>query len=180
MLLEAGTASGREPAATVEINSYLGRFLSNAGVRRGAEDEALLPMRLLHFRRTFVEKLLAIQGKVEPLKRDGQPLVTYSRHYYDLFQLAERPELSAMLRSDEYAAINEDYDRISREHFPRSYFHPDRMRFSLRSPPREAAKGPPAEPGSQREGDERRLGGGNGQEKAPAIPSSPTRFNASG
>jgi hypothetical protein len=109
VLLEAGTASGREPAATVEINPYPGRFLSNAGVSLGAEDEAPFPMRLLHFRRTFVEKLLAIHGKVELLKRDGQPLVTYSRHYYDLFQLAERPELSAMLRSDEYSAIKEEF-----------------------------------------------------------------------
>ncbi|MSV29013.1 MAG: hypothetical protein EXQ52_09755 [Bryobacterales bacterium] len=28
-------------------------------------------MRLLHFRRTFVEKMFAIHGKVELLKRDG-------------------------------------------------------------------------------------------------------------
>ena len=27
-------------------------------------------------------------AKVELLKRDGQPLGTYARHYYDLFQLA--------------------------------------------------------------------------------------------
>ena len=50
-------------------------------------------MRLLHFRRTFVEKMFAIHSKVELLKRDGQPLGTYARHYYDLFQLAEQPEV---------------------------------------------------------------------------------------
>jgi len=37
----------------------------------------------------------------------------HARHYYDLFCLAERPEIVAMLRSAEYAAINADYDRIA-------------------------------------------------------------------
>ena len=35
-----------------------------------------------------------------------------------------------MLNSAEYAAIKEDYDRISRAYFPRSYFHPDEMSFA--------------------------------------------------
>ena len=48
-------------------------------------------MRLLHFRRTFVEKMFAIHSKVEILKRDGRALGTYARHYYDLFQLASGP-----------------------------------------------------------------------------------------
>jgi hypothetical protein len=30
-----------------------------------------------------------------------------------------------MLKSDEYAAIKKDYDAISRESFPKSYFYPD-------------------------------------------------------
>lgn len=87
-------------------------------------------MRLLHFRRTFVEKLFAIHSKVELLKRDGQPLGTYARHYYDLFQLAEQKEVTAMLNSPEYAAIKTDYDLISRTHFSRSYFHPEGMSFA--------------------------------------------------
>ena len=87
-------------------------------------------MRLLHFRRTFVEKMFAIHGKVELLKRDGQPLGAYARHYYDLFQLARQTEVIAMLKSPEYPAIKADYDQISREHFPRRYFPPDHMRFA--------------------------------------------------
>jgi hypothetical protein len=35
-----------------------------------------------------------------------------------------------MLRSGEYAAIKIDYDRISRAHFPRSYFFPEGMSFA--------------------------------------------------
>ncbi len=51
------------------------------------------------------------------LKRDRQPLGTYARHYYDLFQLAGQEEVIAMLKSAEYAAIKADYDQISRTHF---------------------------------------------------------------
>lgn len=130
VLVEAGTASGREPTTIVELSSYLGQFLRSRGMSLGAEDEAPFSLRLLHFRRTFVEKMFAIHGKVELLKRDGQPLGTYARHYYDLFQLAGQPEVIAMLKSPEYAAIKEDYDRISRDHFERSYFHPEDMTFA--------------------------------------------------
>ena len=76
-------------------------------------------MQLLHFRRTFVEKLFAIHAKVELFKREGRPLGGYARHYYDLAQLADRPEVEQMLRSDEYWAIKADYDAISRAHASR-------------------------------------------------------------
>ena len=87
-------------------------------------------MRLLHFRRTFVETMFAIHGKIEILKREGRELGGYARHYYDLFQLSQRPEVLAMLQSTEYTEIKTDYDRVSREHFPNSYYFPEGMRFS--------------------------------------------------
>jgi hypothetical protein len=113
VLLEAGAASGREPTVSVELRSYLGQFLQEKGIALGTEDESSFPMRLLHFRRTFVEKMFAIHSKVEILKRDGHALGTYARHYYDLFQLA-----------------SQDYDRISRTYFSGSYFYPDQMSFA--------------------------------------------------
>ncbi len=97
-------------------------------------------MRLLHFRRTFVEKMFAIHSKVELFKRDGDRLGGYARHYYDLFQLAAEDEVLAMLQDAEYAAIKADYDQISRKFFPKDYFHPDEMRFA-----RSDALFPPAE-----------------------------------
>lgn len=130
VLLESGTASGREPTAIVQLRSYLGQFLHERGLSLDADDEGPFTMPLLHFRRTFVEKMFAIHGKVQLLKRDGQPLGTYARHYYDLFQLAAQAEVIAMLKSAEYGAIKADYDEISRLHFPRSYFPPDRMSFA--------------------------------------------------
>jgi predicted nucleotidyltransferase component of viral defense system len=130
VLLEAGTASGREPTSVMQLQSYLAQFLSETGVSLGAEDEFPFTMRLLHFRRTFVEKMFAIHSKVELLKRDGLPLGTYARHYYDLFQLAARPEVLTMLKSEEYRQIKADYDRVSRSHFSKHYFYPEGMRFA--------------------------------------------------
>lgn len=139
VLVEAGTASGREPTADVSLRSYLGEFLQDTGQTLGTEDEGPFPFRLLHFRRTFVEKLFAIHSKVELLKRDGRPIGPYARHYYDLYQLAGQAEVLAMLESDEYEAFKDDYDRISRQHFARDYSPPAGMTFSssdaLFSPP---------------------------------------------
>jgi hypothetical protein len=74
--------------------------------------------------------MFAIHGKVELFKRDGRPIGTYARHYYDLYRLAATPEVPAMLRSTEYAAIKADYDRISREHFARDFLPPAEMSFA--------------------------------------------------
>jgi hypothetical protein len=129
ILVESGTASGREPTADVPLRSLVVQFLQETGRTLGAEDETPFTMRLLHFRRTFVEKMFAIHGKIERFKRDGQPIGPYARHYYDLYQLAGQAEIRAMLESSEYAAIKADYDRISRAHFARDYVHPEEMSF---------------------------------------------------
>ncbi len=130
VLVEAGTASGREPTTVMELRSYLSEFLAAQRLSLGCDDEGSFPMRLLHFRRTFVEKMFAIHSKVEIYKRDGTPLGTYARHYYDLVQLAEQPDVIAMLKSNEYAAIKSDYDAVSRAYFPNSYFWPKDMSFA--------------------------------------------------
>jgi hypothetical protein len=87
-------------------------------------------MNLLHFRRTFVEKLFAIHGKVERLEQDGVPLGRDVRHYADLYVLAGRPEVIAMLESEEYEAIRLDYDEKSRTYFPNSYRPPPDLCFA--------------------------------------------------
>lgn len=131
VLVEAGTASGREPTVYMELGSLLGEYLQVKGLTLGAEDEGRFSLRLLHYRRTFVEKMFAIHSKVTLLKRDGRALGTYARHYYDLFQLAGQDDVLGMLKSDEYEVIKADYDTISRAHFPRSYFYPEKMRFAM-------------------------------------------------
>ncbi len=129
VLIEIGTASGKEPTAIVQISSYLAQFLRETNVTLGAEDEMSFPFNLLHFRRTFVEKLFAIHGKVEIFRRDNKPIGAYARHYYDLSQLVLQPEVINMLRSNEYEVIKEDYHLISSVNFGRDYFFPENMRF---------------------------------------------------
>lgn len=130
VFLEAGTASGNQPVETRELRSYLVQFLQETGQSLGADDETAFPMRLLHFRRTFVEKLFAIHAKVEILKRDGKPIGSYARHYYDLYHLAKTGEVPAMLATAEYDEIKADYDHVSRTFFGRDYFAPKDFRFS--------------------------------------------------
>lgn len=130
VLVEAGTASGREPTEGVRLQSYVGQFLQETGASLGADDEGAFEMRLLHFRRTFVEKMFAINAKVEAFKSQQRSIGVYARHYYDLFCLADRPEVVTMLNSTEYGEIKADYDRVSREHFPKSYVPPPDMSFA--------------------------------------------------
>jgi len=130
VLLEAGIASGREPTVMVELRSFVGQFLAETGASLGCEDEGPFSMRLLHYRRTFVEKLFAIHKKVELLKREGTLIGSHARHYYDLYQLAGQEEVQRMLHSDEYGEIKADYDRVSRKYFPAHYFYPEEMRFA--------------------------------------------------
>lgn len=130
--LEPGIQSGKQPTARIKISSIVGELL----LARGAVDEfhveGIEPfeMDLLHFRRTFVEKLFAIHGKVERLEQEGVPLGRDVRHYADLYVLAGRPEVIAMLESDEYEAIRLDYDEKSHTYFPNSYRPPPDLRFA--------------------------------------------------
>lgn len=129
--LEPGIQSGKQPTTTLEISSIVGMFLSTQGATDELGVEGLRPfkMTLLHFRRTFVEKLFAIHGKVEQLKENDAPLGRDVRHYADLYVLAGRPEVTAMLASDEYDEIKADYDEKSRTFFPRSYRPPPGLDF---------------------------------------------------
>jgi Nucleotidyl transferase AbiEii toxin, Type IV TA system len=130
--LEPGIQSGKQPTTAVEISSIVGRLLSAQGATDELGVEGLRPfkMTLLHFRRTFVEKLFAIHGKVEQLKESGAPLGRDVRHYADLYVLAGWPEVTAMLASDEYDEIKADYDEKSSAFFPRSYRPPPDLRFT--------------------------------------------------
>jgi hypothetical protein len=129
--LEPGIQSGDQPTVTVPISSIVGRMLIDRGVadELGVDGLRPFPMDLLHFRRTFVEKLFAIHGKVERLKREDHALGRDVRHYADLYVLAGKQEVRKMLASREYEEIKADYDAKSRTYFPDSYRPPDGLRF---------------------------------------------------
>lgn len=130
--LEPGIQSGDHPTATVQISSLVGEMLVEQGIASdlGVDGLQSFPMSLLHFRRTFVEKLFAIHGKVERLKQDGTPLGRDVRHYADLYVLAGQPDVTEMLDSPEYEQIRVDYDERSREFFSRSYRPPPNLQFA--------------------------------------------------
>jgi Nucleotidyl transferase AbiEii toxin, Type IV TA system len=133
VLLEMGIRSGKYPIESVQLNSFLAEFLQGVGESLGAEDETSFPMRLLHFRRIFVEKLFSLHSKVTQYQLDGTSFANYTRHYYDLVCLAKCPETIAMLQSEEYIEIERDTDRISQVYFSNQYHPPQDLNFSSSS-----------------------------------------------
>jgi hypothetical protein len=127
--LEPGIASGTFPTESMPIVSVVGRYLLEQGRGDFAEDTTGFEMRLLHYRRTFVEKMFAIHGKVVRLQQEGHELSRDARHYADLYVLAGKDDVRAMLASPEYLAIREDYDAISRKFFSRIYRPPNGVTF---------------------------------------------------
>lgn len=131
VMLEAGVQSGDYPVEERLIQSLLGEALDHAQEASGAEDQTSFTMRLLHFRRTFVEKLFTIHDRVErQVKGQGESLGSAARHYYDIHCLLQRDEVVAMLRSEEYADIARDYRRLSSLYFPNQALPP---RMELRN-----------------------------------------------
>lgn len=130
VLVEAGIQSGRYPVEVRAIRSLLGEYLDRTGEAGIAEDAESFNLRVLHFRRTFVEKMFAIHGKVERFLATGERVGRDSRHYADLFVLAGQPEVQAMLGGEEYVTIRNDYDEKSRRFFARSYRPPAELRFN--------------------------------------------------
>lgn len=128
--LEPGVQSGTFPTEVVPITSMVGQYLLEQGRAEMADDLIGFDMTLLHFRRTFVEKLFALHGKVSRLLEEGHPLDRDARHYPDLYVLAGEHEVRAMLASEEYEHIRNDYDRTSREFFPKSYRPPPELSFT--------------------------------------------------
>ncbi len=130
VLVEAGIQSGREPTETRLIQSLIGESLAKSGQGAIATDTDPFAMRLLHFRRTFVEKMFALHGKVERFRTEpAKRLDRDARHYADLYVLAGRAEVSEMLRSAEYALIRRDYDEKSRQFYRSSYRPPPDLSF---------------------------------------------------
>jgi hypothetical protein len=127
--LEPGIQSGTFPTEVVPITSLVAQVLREQAAGDIAEDVDGFEMTLLHYRRTFVEKLFALHGKVARVVQENVPLGRDARHYPDLYVLAGQHEVRAMLASPEYATIRADYDATSRKFFPKSYRPPAELSF---------------------------------------------------
>ena len=128
--VEPGVQSGDHPVEQRQIRSLVAEFLTERDQGDIADDLTTFEMTLLHFRRTFVEKLFTIHSKVIRLIEDGTPVARDTRHYADLHALAGRPEVVNMLRSGEYTDIRRDYDILSTKWFPNSHRPPLGLRFN--------------------------------------------------
>ncbi len=128
--LEPGVQSGTFPTEVVPITSLVAQYLQEQGSGDIADDLGGFAMTLLHYRRTFVEKMFAIHGKVARFQQEDLPLGRDARHYPDLHVLAGEHEVRTMLASPEYGAIRRDYDAKSREFFAKTYRPPDDLSFA--------------------------------------------------
>ncbi len=130
--LEPGIQSGDFPTEVVPITSLVAQHLAEHGPSDFAalDDLAGFDMCLLHYRRTFVEKMFALHGKVVRLVEEGHPLGRDARHYPDLYTLAGEHEVRSMLASPEYEQIRRDYDEKSRKFFAGSYRPPSDLSFA--------------------------------------------------
>lgn len=130
ILLEMGIRSGNYPIESVHLSSFLSDFLRETDQTFGAEDESTFSMMLLHFKRTFVEKLFAINDKVNKYRQKDQPIDKHARHYYDLYQLAQRDEIKQLLESPDFLSIKQDCERLSEKYFPSEQSPPKKINFA--------------------------------------------------
>jgi hypothetical protein len=130
IITEPGVRGGSKPTEGRELDSEVARHLRAAGQGSIAEDLQPFRMTVLHFRRTFVEKLFIVHALAGRLKRDGKSLGRDARHYIDLHALAGEQEVGQMLRTDEYAAIKQDYEEISLRFFQKRYERPPDLSFA--------------------------------------------------
>lgn len=119
VIVRAGIQSGIFPTEVLEIRSLLAEFLASRGVGPISNDMETFKMNVLHYRRTFVEKLFALHDKVaRGVLAEGGHLGRYARHYYDVSQLLPLAEVQAMLNGPEYREIAADYHRLTSSYFP--------------------------------------------------------------
>jgi len=80
-----------------------------------ASDVDGFEMRVLDYRRTFVEKMFAIHALVERHKGGRSPLGRGARHYADLYYLAGDELVQKLVGTEEYAAMYEDQLGVGEE-----------------------------------------------------------------
>jgi hypothetical protein len=123
VLIELGVQSGTFPHETRPVTSLLAEQLVQAGNAPNQEDCLPFDLKLLHFRRTLIEKMFALHDKVQRgLIQSENRIGGYARHFYDLSQLLARTEVQQMLGSSEYAEIVCDYHSVTRRFFPHQVF----------------------------------------------------------
>lgn len=118
ILLEAGIQSAAQPVEVRNLTSMIAHSLNARGAVCTTVDRDDFPMRLLHYRRTFVEKLFTLHSRVERSLRQNRDLGRDARHYYDLAMLINQQETLIMLAAQEYANICKEYRTLTATFYP--------------------------------------------------------------
>lgn len=118
ILLEAGIQSAAQPVEVRNLTSMIAHSLNARGAVCTTVDRDDFPMRLLHYRRTFVEKLFTLHSRVERSLRQNRDLGRDARHYYDLAMLINQQETLTMLAAQEYANICKEYRTLTATFYP--------------------------------------------------------------
>jgi hypothetical protein len=128
VLLEAGIQSADQPTETRKLSSMIAHSLNVRNAITGTVDRNHFPMKLLHFRRTFVEKLFTLHSRVERSIRQNRDLGRDARHYYDLAMLINQQETPTMLVSQEFSDSCKEYRNLTAKFYPGQVkFLPDGM-----------------------------------------------------
>jgi hypothetical protein len=128
--LEPGIQGGHLPNEPKQVTSYVAEALTAENADVEADDLGSFEIHVLHFSRTFIEKLFAVHGLVVRLEQQGTPLGRDARHYHDLHALAARAEVIDLLGSDECDAIRVDVDRVCQTFYSDRYVAPHRLRLA--------------------------------------------------
>lgn len=130
VLLEIGIQSGNYPTEERSICSMISESVQSKNIGKMGEDCEPFTMKLLHFRRTFLEKMFALHDKVERgLIKEGREIGTYVRHYYDIYQLLQQADVIDMIKGQKYHDICIDYHNLTRTFYPRQVF-PSKLNLS--------------------------------------------------
>lgn len=129
ILIELGIQSGTFPHEVRQLTSLLAVHLTKAGKLKGHVECQPFDLKLLHFRRTFIEKMFALHDKVERPVENDTLIGNYARHYYDLSQLMQQKEVEDMLSSSEYSEIVRDYHAITSRYFKHQIF-PEKLELA--------------------------------------------------
>lgn len=118
VLLEAGIQSAAQPTETRNLSSMIAHSLNVRDAITGTVDRDHFQMKLLHFRRTFVEKLFTLHSRVERAIRQNRDLGRDARHYYDLAMLINQRETQTMLTSQEFTDSCNEHRHLTATFYP--------------------------------------------------------------
>ena len=99
ILLEAGF-DDTTPNSPVNISSWALERGMSSGI--AIENNRAIDVKCYHPGYTFVEKLQTISTKFRQQQESGQMPINFMRHYYDVSQLLDHPDVQSFIGTDEY------------------------------------------------------------------------------